>query len=324
MLFMGNSLMNPMLFQGNLKKKPYFEGWYYKQVSTDQKSAISFIPGISLNEKDPHSFIQYIFTHENSEGALQMESGYIRFKVEDFKWSDKPFAVQIGNNLFTKNFVSVHLQDETHKIEGMLHLGEFTPIERNAWMPNIMGPFAYIPHMECYHGVNSMSHELNGTLEINDETIEFTRGKGYIEKDWGTNFPRDYVWLQSNHFTNPETSIFFSNAHIPFYGKEFQGYICNLLLEGKQYRFATYTNTPMEMEILDGNRVVALMENDKVRLTLDAQPTDQQELIAPVPEGMEKIIKEGISGKLKLTFLDKKTGYQYEDIGQMAGIEIVE
>lgn len=324
MFCVANALKKSLLFQGNLKKRPYFEGWYYKQVSKDNKSAISFIPGISLTENDPHSFIQYIFTHDNSDGEPQMESGYIRFGVDEFTWSDKPFAVKIGNNLFTENFVSVHLQNETHQIEGMLHLGAFTPIDRSIYMPNIMGPFAYIPHMECYHGVNSMNHELNGTLDINGENIEFTGGKGYIEKDWGTNFPRDYVWLQSNHFENSNTSVFFSNAHIPFYGTEFQGYICNLLLEGKQYRFATYTKTPMEIEIKEGKRVIVCMEDEKYRLILDAQPADQKELIAPIPEGMKKIIKEGISGELKISFTDKKTGYHYEDIGKMAGIEIVE
>ena len=42
----------PILFQGNLKKKNYFEGWYYKQVSKDEKEVISFIPGISLFDND--------------------------------------------------------------------------------------------------------------------------------------------------------------------------------------------------------------------------------------------------------------------------------
>lgn len=55
-----NKIKHPVLFQGNLDKKKYFEGWYYKQVTADQKTSLSFIPAVSLNPEDPHSFVQYI------------------------------------------------------------------------------------------------------------------------------------------------------------------------------------------------------------------------------------------------------------------------
>lgn len=41
---------NPEMFQGNKKKKNYFEGWYFKMVSADDSSIISVIPGVSLSE----------------------------------------------------------------------------------------------------------------------------------------------------------------------------------------------------------------------------------------------------------------------------------
>ena len=37
-------LYNPEIFQGNLRKKQYFEGWYFKQVTQDQAYTFSFIP----------------------------------------------------------------------------------------------------------------------------------------------------------------------------------------------------------------------------------------------------------------------------------------
>lgn len=48
----------PEVFQGNLKKKNYFEGWYFKNVTQDLSCTLSIIPGISLVENDPHAFIQ--------------------------------------------------------------------------------------------------------------------------------------------------------------------------------------------------------------------------------------------------------------------------
>jgi len=47
----------PEIFQGNLKNKNYFEGWYFKHVSSDLKHVWSFIPGISLTKNDPYSFV---------------------------------------------------------------------------------------------------------------------------------------------------------------------------------------------------------------------------------------------------------------------------
>lgn len=47
-----------MLFQGHLKKKHYFEGWYFKQVTGDLLYTVAIIPGISIVKNDPHAFIQ--------------------------------------------------------------------------------------------------------------------------------------------------------------------------------------------------------------------------------------------------------------------------
>ena len=36
--------------------------------------------------------------------------------------------------------------------------------------------------------------------------------RGYIEKDWGKAFPHSWLWLQTNHFTQPGTSL---SASVP-------------------------------------------------------------------------------------------------------------
>ena len=41
-----------------------------------------------------------------------------------------------------------------------------------------------------------MNHTVNGVLMINNEEIDINNGKGYIEKDWGTSFPKKYIWIQ--------------------------------------------------------------------------------------------------------------------------------
>ena len=81
-----------------------------------------------------------------------------------------------------------------------------------------MGPFAYFPFMECFHGVLSMKHRVSGSIVVNSKELIFNNGIGYIEKDWGRSFPKRYLWLQCNDFSTEETSIMVSIADIPFLG----------------------------------------------------------------------------------------------------------
>lgn len=321
---MFDKLTNPILFQGNLKKKPYFEGWYFKQVSADERQIVSLIPGISLNKAESHSFVQYIVVLLDENQQKVTKTGYVNYPIEAFTYQDQPFQIKIGPNVFTESGVAVQLKDEQIEIEGSLDFGPLYPIEKSVFSPNIMGAFAYLPKMECSHGVISMNHDVTGSLLINGQQIKLTGGKGYIEKDWGSAFPREYVWIQSNHFQNPTTSVFFSEAHIPFLGSSFEGFICNVVTDGKEYRFATYQRDTCKLEKIDANTVKVRLESKEARLILEASIVQQGELKAPTTKGMHKTIKEGLSGKLHIQLDVKKEKRTYTDTSASAGIEIVE
>ncbi|AEB28965.1 hypothetical protein CAR_c02300 [Carnobacterium sp. 17-4] len=321
---MFDKIRNPILFQGTLTKKNYFEGWYYKQVSIDEKTSISFIPGVSLFKGDEHSFIQYIYVALNEQNEQVTKTGYIRYRLDEFSYQHKPFLVQIGDNVFTESFISIQLRDEQLTIQGKLILNAFQEIKKTVFSPSIMGGFAYIPKMECYHGVISMNHTLKGFLNINNQKIDFTMGKGYIEKDWGTSFPKEYTWIQSNHFKNPSTSIFFSVAHIPFHVTTFKGFICALVVDDKEYRFATYNNSKITIENQKSDTVTIFLENKDAELTIKGTITTAGELIAPKDGIMTKVIKEGLSGEVEIFLKDKKSQSVYQDFSKLAGIEIVE
>ena len=84
---------------------------------------------------------------------------------------------------------------------------------------------------------------LKGKLTLNGQSIDLNEGKGYIEKDWGTSFPEAWIWIQSNNFTNSETSFSFSLAKIPWLGRFFMGFISFLYLNGRFFLFSTYNNS---------------------------------------------------------------------------------
>jgi len=314
-------IFHPEYFQGNRKKNRYFEGWYYKFVGTDKRYTVALIPGISLAKADPHAFIQ-AFVSFTDEGKTQLEKSYYRFPLKAFTYNNKNFSISIGDNIFTTDHVSIRLSDDHLVLSGDIHLSQLTPIRNSLFSPNIMGFFGYLNFMECYHGVVSMSHFLEGELQVNEKTIGFHQSKGYIEKDWGRSFPRAYVWFQTNHFSDPTTSLLFSYADIPFLGQHFQGLIVNLLVRGKEYRFATYNGAKIITEKIENGRVQYLVRRGRYQLELIADSPNQTELASPRDGMMIEQIKEGLTGSVAVRLYDHKK-LVYEDRGTQAGIEIM-
>ena len=308
---------HPELFQGDKKKNNYFEGWYYKLVTKDQKVSVAFIPGISINQKDSHTFIQVFISTDD-----KLKTHYFKFDSSDFIYSHHQFQVQISSNLFTLNELNVNLISEGQSINGVIYLNNHIGLNKNLYQPNIMGPFAYVPFMECNHGVISMTSALKGKLNINGEIIDFDEGKAYIEKDWGKSFPKAYIWLQSNHFKNEKTAFMFSYATIPFMGLSFKGLIVNLIYNHKEYRFATYNHSKVIDKDIDKNEMKFLLKKGHYQLEVYAKKEHDVELKSPSLGLMNQTIKEGLSGIIKLKLYDKNI-LIYEDEGKNAGIEIM-
>lgn len=314
-------IRHPELYQGVHKKTNYFEGWYYKLVSKTHDVTLALIPGISLNKKDPHAFIQ-VFISQKNQGEHTLTTRYFRYAISAFIPQEQPFSIAIDQNFFSKEKIELHLNDHDIKLNGVIMLHHLTPLKTSLYAPNIMGPFAYLNFMECYHGVVSMNHMLSGSVTLNQKTIDFHQGKGYIEKDWGKSFPRAYVWLQSNHFSDASTSFMFSYADIPFGKRYFKGLIVNVVIGQKEYRFATYNRAKVIREDIQNNRVHYQIKKGKYMLDIKAHSMIETSLASPKNGEMINQIKEGLSGEVAITLYQGKD-VLYEDTGYHAGIEIM-
>lgn len=307
-------IFNPIIFQGNINKTDYFEGWYFKQVHSKTGTTYAFIPGISISKKEKHCFIQLII-------SPSMDTYYFKFPIESFSYKDFPFEVKIDKNTFSESGIRLDIYDKGLIINGNLKYGKFQKIERTLFMPSIMGYFAYIPKMECNHGVISMNHEVNGLLEINGKELKFDKDKGYIEKDWGKSFPEKYIWIQGNHFSRENDSFFCSIAKIPFLGKSFMGIIANLHFNGTEYRFGTYKGSKLKDLIIKEKRVSFKLVNKSYYLKIEGIIDKSGILKSPRNGEMSETIKEGLGGKINLELnLESKT---HKTKSQHCGIEIV-
>ncbi|KAJ3271088.1 hypothetical protein HDV01_007101, partial [Terramyces sp. JEL0728] len=86
-------------------------------------------------------------------------------------------------------------------------------------VPSVMGPFGYLPLLECYHGIVSLHHTLKGKVDFITETETdsiILDGEGYIEKDHGFNFPKSWIWVHTNCFQKSKGScLLVSVANVP-------------------------------------------------------------------------------------------------------------
>ena len=310
-------IFRPELFQGSLRKKKYFEGWYYKHVSADLTHVYSFIPGISLNKEDPHAFIQTI-------NGITGESHYISYDVTDFHWEKDHLEIRIGNSVFKMDSISLDIDDKNMKAKGSLTYHDLGRYQGSLLAPGIMGWYSFVPFMECYHGIVSANHFIGGSLLINQTEVNFDLGKGYIEKDWGRSFPECWIWVQSNSFTNPCASLFVSVAKIPWLGKFFIGFIAFLYLDGKYYKFTTYNRSKL-LEVKRTKKGLNIqLVNPKYRLTLEVKTNQSGELIAPVLGNMSRRIKESIDSEVSVTLHHKDKGLIFKDYSQRSGLEVID
>ncbi len=310
-------LFNPEIYQGKNRKNSYFEGWYFKCVDGGGQNIMAFIPGISLGSspEDSHSFIQVIDGSRN-------RSGYFTFPSNDFKYSENHLELHIGDNSFSTEGLTLSLKNKELGYEGTLSFLNPTPFPKTLWSPGIMGPFGFLSFMECYHGVVHVRHELAGKLKIDGADQDFTNGLGYIEKDWGTSFPDSWVWIQSNHFTQPHVSFMLSFAHIPFLGRSFNGLIAFLSINGKIYRLSTYQGSRVTSLDYEDGVLTILAEGRHHALSVTVTVNSGSHLKAPKKGIMTTTIVESMTSRIHVILIEKHGSILFEGDGNIACIEI--
>ena len=187
---------------------------------------------------------------------------------------------------------------------GSLRFQTLTPWPVSVRSPGIMGWYAWVPTMECYHGVVSLDHAIAGTLMIDGLSHDFNGGRGYIEKDWGQSFPSAWVWMQTNHFEASGTSLTASTAIIPWRRSSFRGSIVGLWHDGVLYRWATYTGAKTTHLHIDDEQVHWILRGKTAggvhQLTITAARAEAGILAGPSTVDMGKRVAESLTASVEV------------------------
>lgn len=216
-------------------------------------------------------------------------------------------AIYVGDCVFSRRGAIINLPG----VYGHIVYGPFAELRSP-----IMGPFCRLP-MECQHEIISMDHDLFGSITVDGRKIVLDGGRGYLEKDSGTSFPRAYLWLHCNAFSKP-CSIMVSIASIPFLGLRFTGCICAILFAGREYRIATYRGVRI---LARGPERITLLQG-RLWLQIEIErPASGHPLRSPVKGRMQGVIHENNQaharfrlwerGALIFDLQSEHVGYEY-------------
>ena len=247
--------------------KDPFCGWYFKCQSGRQTLAV--IPSIHTVKGQCFSSIQIIT--DDASWSVSFPGSLFRTHGA---------SISIGKNHFSPQGLHLDLHSPGLHAVGDLSFGPLTPLPYD-----IMGPFALVPFLECRHRVYSMKHTVTGEIRINDVPYVFRGGEGYLEGDRGCSFPKEYLWTQCSF---PEGALMLSVAKIPLGLCRFTGVIGVILLQGRQYRLATYLGAKA---VKIGRGEVIIHKRD-MTLTARLMEPSAHRLRAPVGGAMVRTIHE--------------------------------
>lgn len=313
------NIWRPEVYHNKSDKATFFEGWFYKLVDSSRKNVMAIIPGVFLHKKEneSHAFIQVLdgFSHR---------AYYHRYPLSQFQSSSKNFSIRIGTNIFNSDSLEVDIQNEP-KLNGRLTFSGLQkwPVRWNS--PGAMGWYAFVPFMECYHGIISLDHRITGELQLNERLLNFDEGRGYLEKDWGRSFPQAYIWMQGNHFDQPGINLTLSIARIPWLRGYFRGFIIGFLFQGGLFRFTTYNGAKLKKVKVESGEVKVEVVHHRHGLRITARGGQQGVLHGPYENAMVGRVVESLDATISVSLFEIKDHREellYSGKSEIAGLEM--
>lgn len=270
-------------FHGNQKRHSYFEGWYLKHQNGVNTLAV--IPAFHVDKYGVKTASIQVVTENGSH--------CFAIPAEEFSADEKRFFVRAGRNVFCERGIFLDIREPGVRVRGKIEYGHFTNPGYD-----MMGPFRFMPFMQCNHGVLSIDHRINGMVSVNGRTCDFRGGRGYVEKDWGSSFPKNYLWTQCNWFDKGRCSVMASVADVPLPVGQITGCICSVFYRGKEYRLASY----LGVKVLCCTKRRLVLRQGRYRLEADFPEIRGRQLNAPDDGKMSRKIIENPACRIRYAF----------------------
>ncbi len=319
----------PDRYHGRGVMRRFFEGWYFKMTTRDGSRSVALIPGVfwGADASEHHSFLQVL-------DGKHVTYDYIVDRASAFSFQTKPFLIRVGENQFSFAMVEPRVSRKSspkspqgqRPATDLTGLVEFSNVVRwrDRWYsPGSMGFYNYIPHMQCYSQVCVVDATLRGGLNLNGETIDFTGGRGYVEKNWGRAFPYSWVWVQCSTFDDPSVTVNCSIGHVPMGPGSFRGHLTGVTFDNRFFAFTTMNRSALTIRNL-GRDLELEFANAGHRLVLRTRSEPDSFILCRGPRDGEMVpmVWESLQGQVELELYDQTdNSLLVKSHGRAAGLE---
>lgn len=280
-----------------MTKQCFFEGWYFWHQWADHTMA--FIPA---HHRDGNGKLT-----ASLQVITETGSGCLNIPIETFRVERSPLRVWAGESVFSPEGCCLNCTLGGERLSGVLRYGPAASPKYD-----IMGPFRFVPGLQCRHGVWSLDHTVEGTLTLGGRRMQ-VRGRGYVEGDRGLSFPKRYLWT---HCVFPGGSLMLSVADVPLGPGMFIGCVGFVWLNGRELRLATYRG----LRVLSAGGAGAVVRQGPWQLEAALLEGRPQPLRAPELGRMGRTIHE--SAACRVQFRLTKDGAPVLDfVSDRAGFE---
>ncbi len=281
-------------------KTNHFEGFYVRVISDDYTHNYAFIFAVSTYEADPHAFLQ-IFD------GIANTNQYYRYDVSDFTMEEG--ALFLGENRLSLNKLHIETDD---------FYGEFAIKSREVNQKSAMGFLRFFP-LECYQEVIFLNASIEGNVRVDGKKVPI-KGKSYMEKTYGKNFPTQWYWIQANQFKNPDVFLSTSGGDVPLLGRRIFGFFAILKFQNKTYRFSSYKLSKIKM-MQKNDTIILKFKSFRHTLEITTQLIKPTMLKGPSKYGkMDLDVSECLRNVVNITLL-KGNRIIHQDTSEHTGVE---
>ncbi len=289
--------MNAFTFR-KLREKNYFEGYYVRFYDAEDNVNLAFIFAVTYNEEDPHAFLQVF-------DGIKRENTYHRYPLSDFDFEEE--RLTLGPNTLTSEHLSIDTPN--HKLD-IRFRRKVLPPKKSA-----MGFLKKLP-LQCYQEVLLLDGEADATTH---ERRNFS-GKIYMEKTYGRAFPKRWLWVQANNFTDASVALSLAGGSVPFLMFRPFGFFVLLKHGDRTYRFASYNASRIKTS-QNGDTMMVTVRKGRYRLDIRITPSKPTRLSGPADKGkMGRDVYETLDANLHIA-LKKKSTILLKDKAACAALE---
>lgn len=299
---------------------PFYEGWYHKVSIPGEDEAFFFIYTV-VNPAPATAFPPEAFLYCGRASDLQ--TVFRSYPVASFSAARRHRDVRVGEGArATALRFAGTVDDDAHRCAWDIDL------EGGVAWPGTMGWLTGSEGLETNWTVGTITASASGWVEFDGERIRFEDQKGYCDHNWGIVFPRTWIWMQANAFSDPGAALAASGGTVDTGGGEIEASMIGLLLDGEMVTFRSQDLDTVTVQADKGAwRLAGEREDARITIEASCDPDSMFHLLAPTRDGTRPRAWESLNGTVEVLLERRSTAGEpwtvvFDDSSGYAGVEI--